>query len=62
MKQISEAVSQGTQALDDMPRKLREESEVFLARADESQSELRTTLGETQRTIDKFRDMGMDCP
>ncbi len=57
MKRISQGVLQGTQALDDMPRKLREESELLLARADESHLEIRTTLGETQRTIEKFRDM-----
>ncbi len=57
MKRISQGVSQGMQALDDLPRKLREESEVLLARADDSQLEIRTTLGETQRTIEKFREM-----
>lgn len=57
LKRLSESSSKITQVLNDMPRKTREEAEVFLARADESQQELRTTLGETQRTIEKFRDM-----
>jgi hypothetical protein len=48
------------QVIDDMPAQVRKEAEVLLDRVDASHPEMRTTLGETQKTVELIQTASRD--
>ncbi len=58
--QLAENSTQFIQLIDAMPAQVREEAQVLLERVDTSQPELRSTLGEAQKTVELIRATNHD--